>query len=71
MRTIGDSMRLARRARGISVIELAERAGVSRTSLYQAERGEVFPSIMSIAALADVLEISIDDYIGREVRRRV
>lgn len=71
MRTIGESMRLARRVRGYSATELSELAGVSRTALYQAERGETFPSILNISALADVLGISIDDYIGRRVRRDV
>lgn len=67
MRQIGEAMREGRRRRGYSAAELADRAGVSRTHLYAAEKNRVYPGILFLCACADVLGISIDDYIGREV----
>lgn len=59
-------MRIARRVRGVSVKELASEAGVSMSSIYQAERGDMFPGVLLLSACADVLGISIDEYIGRK-----
>ena len=65
MRTIGEAMLRARRRAGYTVRELAEEAGVGQSTIYRAEGNELYPSLMTVVACADVLGISIDEYIGR------
>lgn len=65
--TRGKAMRAARKKAGLSLEELAARAGVQRNTVGRAERDEHVGRIDTIELLADVLCISIDEYIGREV----
>ena len=67
-RSIGKSMRLCRVARGVSVIELSERSGVSESTIYHTEQDKSYPGVLILAALADALDVSLDEYIGRVVR---
>ena len=69
MRTIGESMRIARRSRGLSVRELSEQAGVSKTTFFHIEEGIAYPSLITLCACADVLGGGIDEYIGRETSK--
>ena len=65
--TRGEAMRAARKKAGLSLEELAERAGVQKNTIGRVERNEHVGRIDTIELLADVLGISIDEYIGREV----
>ena len=70
MRTIGASMKIARQIRGKTQKELAEEVGVHVTTIWRAENDQSYPGILLLSALADALGVGLDEYIGREVRRK-
>lgn len=63
-----NKLRAVRTAHGLSRIELAERAGVSPFSLRDFERGISRPSVNTLAALADELNVPLDELVAREAR---
>lgn len=65
MAQVGRHMREARRARYITVNKLARQADLSWNALSAYERGLVSPGLRNLWALADVLGISLDEYVGR------
>ena len=65
VRSIGQSMRICRVSKGLSVEALAERSGVSRGTIYHSERDESYPGVLVLTALADALDVGLDEYIGR------
>lgn len=65
MKTVGECMSEARRARGLTVNQLAEKAQINAWSIYCYESDRCFPSLMTLWTLADTLQIGIDEYIGR------
>jgi transcriptional regulator with XRE-family HTH domain len=58
---IGDRLRVARAARGLSLRALADRLGVSPSLISQVERGLAKPSVNTLYALARELEVSLDE----------
>lgn len=52
--TLGENIRLARKRRKFTTIQVAERAGISRNTLYLLEKGT---SSVSIGALFNVLRV--------------
>jgi transcriptional regulator with XRE-family HTH domain len=58
---IGDHLRAARVARGISVRELGRRVGVSASLISQVETGRARPSVRTLYAIASELRISLDE----------
>jgi transcriptional regulator with XRE-family HTH domain len=58
--TIGDRLRQARQARGLSLRRLAEVLGVSPSLISQVETGRAKPSVNTLYALATELGISLD-----------
>jgi transcriptional regulator with XRE-family HTH domain len=58
---LGPRLRSLRTARGLTLRELAQRAGVTESFLSQAERGVATPSIASIQRIARGLGLSIAD----------
>lgn len=57
---IGAQIRVARRARGQSLRQLAAELGVSASLLSQVENGKVQPSVATLYALVNALGISLD-----------
>ena len=57
---MGDRLRQARRARGLSLRRLAEVVGVSPSLISQVETGRAKPSVNTLYALATELGISLD-----------
>lgn len=49
-----------RRQKGLTQVQLAEKARVTQSSLSQWESGSVRPSLDSAKRLADALEVSLD-----------
>lgn len=58
--TMGDRLRRARLARGLSLRKLAEVLGVSPSLISQVETGRAKPSVNTLYALASELGISLD-----------
>ena len=54
----------ARRARGITQEELANRLGVSRQAVSNWERGETSPDTDNLIALAHIYHMSLDELLG-------
>ncbi len=57
---MGDRLRAARRSRGFSLRELADRLGVSSSLISQVETGRASPSVSTLYAIANELDISLD-----------
>jgi transcriptional regulator with XRE-family HTH domain len=72
---VGENIRLARKRRKLTTVQVAERAGISRNTLYLIEKGK--PSV-SIGALFNVLRVlglqndflllASDDELGRKLQ---
>lgn len=72
---LGENIKLARLRRKFSSNQVAERAGITRTTLWQVERGS--PNV-AIAAYAQVLfvlglekdwlKVAVDDELGRRLQ---
>ena len=76
---LGNRIRLARKAKGITQERLAELANLSTTYIGRLERGEKTPSIETLVGLADSLQVSpldilvdLDSSMGKDhVKSRV
>ena len=62
-----DRLRSAREAAGLSQVEAAESAGVSRATLQNAETGKWSPRADTLARLAALYRVRIDDLFAHEV----
>ena len=67
--TRGEAMRKARLSRGMRLRDLAFVAGAAYETIRRAETDIGNPSIEIVEACADALEMTIDEYVGHEVRR--
>ena len=65
---IGDRLRVARAARGLSLRGLADRLGVSPSLISQVERGLARPSVNTLYAMARELEVSLDELLFVDAR---
>jgi len=60
--TIGERIRQARKAYGMSQVTLARRVGISKQALYQIESGKTpDPGVLKVMAIAKVLGVSMND----------
>lgn len=57
------AIKLKRIKKGLTVIELAKKVGVTRTSFYNYENGTQFPSPTVIAKIAQALDCDIKELI--------
>ena len=64
------AMRVARERAGLTVKELTEKAHLGENTLGNWENGRCLPRIDSAVLVADVLGISVADYIGHKVKRK-
>jgi transcriptional regulator with XRE-family HTH domain len=64
----GDKIRIVRERKGITLKEVAEQADVSESLVSQIERNRVSPSIDTLLAIADVLDIDLE-YLFRDYKR--
>lgn len=58
---MGDRLRAARRAHGLSLRVLADRLGISPSLISQVETGRAKPSVNTLYAMATELGVSIDE----------
>jgi transcriptional regulator with XRE-family HTH domain len=66
---MGDRLREARQARGLSLRALAEQLGVSPSLISQVETGRARPSVSTLYAIAAKLGISLDELLFIDARR--
>lgn len=55
-----------RKIKGISQREFAEKLGISAGNLCEWEKGRVEPSIGALIKMSELLDISVDELIGKE-----
>ncbi len=66
---LGDQIRRWRMARGLTQTQLESRAGLAHNALSRIENGAVSPRLDTIEALAEALEISVEELQFREPLR--
>ena len=65
MLTIGQAMKAARKRSGLSQYQLSAMTGITREAISNYERDITNPQIFTVCAIADVLNMSIDELVGR------
>jgi transcriptional regulator with XRE-family HTH domain len=63
LRRFGAQVRQQRDARGLTLEQLAERAGVGRRQLTRVEAGKASPSLIWMLAVADGLGTTVSDLV--------
>lgn len=73
--TLGENIRLARLRRKVSAELMAERAGISRSTLWAIEKGSSSVSmgsyiqVLTVLGLEkDILQVASDDELGRKIQ---
>lgn len=67
---LGARIRAARKARGLSVAELAEAVGLFRNHVYLLEQGRYAPSARSTPKLAEALGVTVEWLLTGNGRKR-
>jgi transcriptional regulator with XRE-family HTH domain len=72
---LGENIRLARKRRDLTTIQVSERAGFNRKTLYRIEKGDpgvtlgAYFNVLRVLGLQDdFLKIAIDDEFGRRLQ---
>jgi len=72
---LGENIKLARKRRKFTTIQVAERAGIDRTTLYQIEKGNgsvslsaYFNTLRVLGLQDDFLKLAADDELGRKLQ---
>jgi len=70
-RAIGQRLTAVRKARGLTQIDMAKKLGISQALVSKYERGDLLLHGELIAQFAGALDISADDILGIERKRKV
>jgi len=72
---LGENIKLARKRRSLTTIQVAERAGINRSTLYQIEKGNssvslgAYFTVLRVLGLhEDFLKLASDDEFGRKLQ---
>ncbi|WP_331999350.1 helix-turn-helix transcriptional regulator [Chitinophaga sp.] len=72
---MGENIKLARKRRNLTTIQVAERAGINRTTLYHIEKGNAsvamgaYFNVLRVMGLQDdFLKLAADDQFGRKLQ---
>lgn len=72
---LGQNLRLARLRRAYSAETVAQRAGITRRTLYRVERGDsvvalgIYARVLQALGLeADLEKVAVDDVLGRKLQ---
>lgn len=75
LKVLGEHIKLARRRRKLSAEQVAERAGISRATLWQVEKGApsvsmgTYCRVLFVLGLEkDLLKVAADDELGRKLQ---
>ena len=73
--TLGENIKLARKRRKLTTIQVSERAGIDRKTLYKVEKGNpkvtlgTYFNVLRVLNLQDdFLKLAIDDEFGRKLQ---
>ena len=66
---LGDNIRRKRSEYDSEQKELAERVGVSKSAMCSFELGTKIPRLDTIIKIADALHCSVDELLGRNVKK--
>jgi len=61
-----ERLRAARSSRGLTQVRLAELLGISPRVYNRWERGAATPKLDTIVRLAEILDVSLDELVGRK-----
>ena len=72
---VGEQIKLSRKRRKLTTIQVAERAGIDRTTLYHIEKGKpsvsigAYFNVLRVMGLEkDFLKLAADDAFGRKLQ---
>jgi transcriptional regulator with XRE-family HTH domain len=72
---MGENIKLARKRRKLTTIQVAERAGINRSTLYHVEKGKpgvalgTYFNVLRVLGLQDdFLKLAADDEFGRKLQ---
>ncbi len=72
---LGENIKLARKRRKLTTVQVAERANINRTTLYRIERGDprvsmgAYFNVLRVLGLQeDILKLAADDEFGRKLQ---
>lgn len=72
---MGENIKLARKRRKLTTSQVAERAGIARSTLYLIEKGEpsvafgAYFNVLRVLGLQeDILKLAADDVFGRKLQ---
>lgn len=61
---LGESIRIARKAIGMTQKDLAEKLGITASAITQIEKGLTKPDIGRLSAIADILNMNVDEMLS-------
>lgn len=67
-KAVGARLRDARKARGLTLMQLSEQSGIAVSTISKAERGDIALTYDKFAALAHALQLDFDAIFGRAKR---
>lgn len=59
MESVGKNLRAVRKAQGLTLAQLAGKAGLSASYLSQVERGVTMPSLSRLTSIAQILDVEV------------
>ncbi|MBE3586625.1 MAG: helix-turn-helix transcriptional regulator [Thermoanaerobacter sp.] len=62
---LGHNLKKIRQDKGLSQLKLSKLSGVAQSSISEIESGKSNPNISTLRKLASVLEISLDELLGK------
>lgn len=72
---MGENIKLARKRRKLTATQVAERAGIARSTLYLVEKGDssvamgAYFNVLRVLGLQDdFLKLAVDDELGRKLQ---
>jgi transcriptional regulator with XRE-family HTH domain len=75
MEQVGENIKLARKRRKLTTIQVSERASINRSTLYQIEKGNgsvsmaaYFNTLRVLGLQEDFLKLAADDTFGRKLQ---
>lgn len=75
LKQLGENIKLARKRRNLTTIQVSERANIDRTTLYQIEKGKssvsigAYFNVLRVLGLQnDFLKLAADDELGRKLQ---